>query len=122
MDSTAFGVMTCTSTYCDTISIDSTGNVSYKGVNVMVNVYSPDQMNLDEEEIIGFKLFPNPSQGAVNFEWDRASEVCIYTMSGQLLYAGLNDGQTALPLLPAGTYVVRAQSEKCVHQEILIVR
>lgn len=121
-DSTAFGVMTCTSTYCDTISIDSTGNVSYKGVNVMVNVYSPDQMNLDEEEIIGFKLFPNPSQGAVNFEWNRASEVCIYTMSGQLLYAGPNDGQTALPLLPAGTYVVRAQSEKHVHQEILIVR
>jgi hypothetical protein len=58
----------------------------------------------------------------VNFEWNRASEVCIYTMSGQLLYAGPNDGQTALPLLPAGTYVVRAQSEKHVYQEILIVR
>jgi hypothetical protein len=121
-DSTAFGVMTCTSTYCDTISIDSTGNVSYKGVNVMVNVYSPDQMNLNEEEIHGFKLYPNPSQGAVNFEWNRTSEVTIYTMSGQLLYAGPNDGQTALPLLPTGTYVVRAQSEKYVHQEILIVR
>jgi hypothetical protein len=121
-DSAAFGVMTCTSTYCDTISIDSTGNVSYKGVNVMVNVYSPDQMNLDDEEIDGFKLYPNPSQGAVNFEWNRTSEVTIYTMNGQLLYAGPNDGQTALPLLPAGTYVVRAQSEKHVHQEILIVR
>ena len=121
-DSTAFGILTCTSTYCDTISIDSTGNVSYKGVNVMVNVYSPDQMNLDEEAIVGFKLFPNPSRGAVNFEWNRASEVTIYTMSGQLLYAGPNDGQTALPLLTAGTYVVRAQSEKHVHQEILIVR
>jgi hypothetical protein len=79
-------------------------------------------MNLDEEEIHGFKLYPNPSQGAVNFEWNRTSEVTIYTMNGQLLYAGPNDGQTALPLLPAGTYVVRAQSEKHVHQEILIVR
>ena len=122
IDSTAFGVMTCTSTYCDTISIDSTGNVSYKGVNVTVNVYSPDQMNLDEEDVIGFKLFPNPSQGAVNFKWNRASEVFIYTISGQLLYTGPNDGQTALPLLSTGTYVVRAQSEKQVHQEILIVR
>lgn len=122
IDSTAFGVMTCTSTYCDTISIDSTGNVSYKGVNVTVNVYSPDQMNLDEEEIIGFKLFPNPSQGAVNFEWNRASELTIYRISGQLFYAGPNDGQTPLPLLPAGIYVVKAQSEKLVYQKILIVR
>jgi len=122
IDSTAFGVMTCTSTYCDTISIDSTGNVSYKGVNVTVNVYSPDQMNLDEEEIIGFKLFPNPSQGAVNFEWNRASELTIYRISGQLFYAGPNDGQTPLPLLPDGIYVVKAQSEKLVYQKILIVR
>lgn len=122
IDSTAFGVMSCTSTYCDTISIDSTGNVSYKGVNVTVNVYSPDQMNLDEEEIIGFKLFPNPSQGAVNFEWNRASELTIYRISGQLFYAGPNDGQTPLPLLPAGIYVVKAQSEKLVYQKILIVR
>src|SRR6056300_1798142 len=114
-DSTAFGIFTCTSAYCDTISIDSTGNVSYKGVNVMVNVYSPDQMDIDEKELSGINIYPNPSRDFVTIELDTPSEVIIYTMSGQLLYAGPNDGQASLPLLPAGTYVVRAQGEKRVH-------
>ncbi len=79
-------------------------------------------MSLDENDLVGFKLYPNPSQGAVNFEWNRAYEVVVYTMSGQLIYEGQNNGHTLFPLLPAGTYVVRAQSEELVHQEILIVR
>ena len=79
-------------------------------------------MGLDEKDLVGFKLYPNPSYGAVNFEWNRASEVVIYTMSGQLIYEGQNNGHTLFPLLPAGTYIVKAQSQELVRQEILIIR
>ena len=115
-------VSTCTDTYCDTLTIDSSGVVSFKNVNVVLNVYNPNQMGLDEKDLVGFKLYPNPSYGAVNFEWNRASEVVIYTMSGQLIYEGQNNGHTLFPLLPAGTYIVKAQSQELVRQEILIIR
>ncbi len=121
-DSTAFGVMTCTSTYCDTISIDSTGNVSYKGVNVLVNVYSPDQMSIDDNDLHELFIYPNPSRGEVKIELDIKAEIIVTDAVGRPMFEAVNIEKIQLSDLPKGTYIVRTLSEKGMRSQIFIVQ
>jgi len=121
-DSTAFGIFTCTSAYCDTISIDSTGNVSYKGVNVMVNVYSPDQMDIDEKELSEINIYPNPSRDFVTIELDTPSEVIITDALGRAVLHVSNTLNVEISDLPKGTYIVRTLSPKGTLSQIFIVQ
>ena len=45
--SSAIGMSSCSDTYCDTVMIDSSGTVT-ENVNVVLNVYSPQQMTISE--------------------------------------------------------------------------
>jgi len=121
-DSTAFGVMTCTSTYCDTISIDSTGNVSYKGVNVLVNVYSPDQMSIDDNDLHELSIYPNPSRGEVKIELDTKAQIIVTDAVGRTIFDAVNAEKIKLSDLPKGTYIVRTLSEKGMRSQIFIVQ
>ena len=122
VDSTAFGTMTCTSTYCDTINIDSTGNVSYKNVNVALNIYNPAQMSLQEKESAPVKMYPNPSTGITWVELPLASDVQIFSMTGHCLFsAKAMHGKVQLPLLSSGSYILEVLNSDGEKHQLLLV-
>ncbi|MEO8150930.1 MAG: PKD domain-containing protein [Bacteroidia bacterium] len=67
-------VLGCTDTYCDTLSVDSLGNIIYKGVNAgfVLNVLSPAQLasginNHTPKQIA--RLYPVPANDYINIDW-----------------------------------------------------
>lgn len=62
----------CTSTYCDTISIDSLGNIVYRGVSgFSINVMSPVQITAgieDAGKTINAAIFPNPASSSIRVQ------------------------------------------------------
>lgn len=105
-------VSTCTDTYCDTLTVDSTGAISYKNVNVVLNVYSPEQMNVEENNNQYVSLYPNPSHGSALLELEHESLILIYSMEGKLICEWKSEGgKELLPVLAPGTYFVRIKDQ-----------
>ena len=105
-------VSTCTDTYCDTLTVDSTGAISYKNVNVVLNVYSPEQMNVEENNNQYVSLYPNPSHGSALLELEHESLILIYSMEGKLIRQWKSEGgKELLPVLAPGTYFVRIKDQ-----------
>jgi hypothetical protein len=105
-------VSTCTDTYCDTLTVDSTGVISYKNVNVVLNVYSPEQMNVEENNNQYVSLYPNPSHGSALLELEHESLILIYSMEGKLIREWKSEGgKELLPVLAPGTYFVRIKDQ-----------
>ena len=105
-------VSTCTDTYCDTLTVDSTGAISYKNVNVVLNVYSPEQMNVEENDNQYVTLYPNPSRGSALLELEHESLILIYSMEGKLIRQWKSEGgKELLPVLAPGTYFVRIKDQ-----------
>ena len=105
-------VSTCTDTYCDTLTVDSTGAISYKNVNVVLNVYSPEQMNVEENNNQYVSLYPNPSHGSALLELEHESLILIYSMEGKLIRQWKSEGgKEPLPVLAPGTYFVRIEDQ-----------
>lgn len=123
MDSSVFGGSSCTSTFCDTIVVDSTGNVLYKNVNVTLNVYNPEQMSVKASVMDEIRVFPNPSSGLVWVDLPVLSDISLHTMGGQLLFSakGVQE-KTALPILPSGTYILDAVSGLGTARTMIVVR
>ncbi|AEV32518.1 PDK repeat-containing protein [Owenweeksia hongkongensis DSM 17368] len=58
----------CTNTYCDTLGVDSAGNVLYKnsGAGFTLNVLNPNALGVDEiKRDNTVEVFPNPTNGNV---------------------------------------------------------
>jgi hypothetical protein len=105
-------VSNCTDTYCDTLTVDSTGAISYKNVNVVLNVYSPEQMNVEENNNQYVSLYPNPSHGSALLELEHESLILIYSMEGKLIREWKSEGgKELLPVLAPGTYFVRIKDQ-----------
>ena len=105
-------VSTCKDTYCDTLTVDSTGAISYKNVNVVLNVYSPEQMNVEENNNQYVSLYPNPSHGSALLELEHESLILIYSMEGKLIREWKSEGgKELLPVLAPGTYFVRIKDQ-----------
>ena len=105
-------VSTCTDTYCDTLTVDSTGAISYKNVNVVLNIYSPEQMNVEENNNQYVSLYPNPSHGSALLELEHESLILIYSMEGKLIREWKSEGgKELLPVLAPGTYFVRIKDQ-----------
>ena len=104
-------VSTCTDTYCDTISLIVWGK-SYKNVNVVLNVYSPEQMNYEEKNNQYVSLYPKPSHGRALLELEHESLILIYSMEGKLIRQWKSEGgKKLLPVLAPGTYFVRIKDQ-----------
>ena len=111
LDTSATGqVYSCTSTHCDTITIDSTGNVNFKNVNVTLNVYSPEVMSVDEPEVTPV-LYPNPSQGAAFLQLIEPSTVHVVSSTGRQVALLEGQGTVTLPQLPAGLYLIHVSAQ-----------
>ena len=110
--SSAIGMSSCSDTYCDTVMIDSSGTVSYKNVNVVLNVYSPQQMTISEGSLQEVALYPNPSQEKATLEVEKSSTVIIRSIEGKKISEWKTDaGSSPLPILAPGTYIIQIQDD-----------
>ena len=120
---TAIGTASCTSTFCDTVVVDSSGNVSYKNISVTLNVFDPAQMTLEESTQDQIKVYPNPSSGSTWMDLKYDSEVQLWSMTGQLIYeAHVLQGTSTLPLLARGSYLLEVLSAEGRSRQLLLVR
>lgn len=116
LDTAATGqVYSCTSTHCDTITIDSTGNVSYKNINVTLNVYSPEVMSIDEPTAAAPQLYPNPSNGAAYLKVEHTTTALIRNSTGAQVGQVQGSGTLRLPELPAGLYLITVKDQEGLH-------
>ncbi len=89
----------CTDTYCDTLVVDSLGNIVYRGLTAGFNlsVLSPSQLTsgIDEQTNIIGNLFPNPVSEVLNLQLSNAVNsdlnYRIYSIDGKVVQSGLLD-------------------------------
>ena len=119
---TAIGMASCTSTYCDTVVVDTSGNVSYKNLNVTLNVFDPAQLSLEESATPPIKIYPNPSSGLVWVELPQRSDIQLFSMTGRRLFTGFDlEEKVQLPLLNAGSYLIEVVNAEGKTYQLLLV-
>jgi PKD repeat protein len=84
----------CSDTYCDTLTVDSLGNIAYRGVSAgfVLNIYSPASLTsgVDEMTSTNAQLFPNPASDRLMVKWSE-------DVSNELMYTVLSvDGRTVM--------------------------
>ena len=119
---TTNGVDSCTSTYCDSLGMDSNGNLIYKGATgFTLKVLDPNSISLDENELRNVVLMPNPAN-----DWITLSSLTVegfgtinYTLmdlSGRILERGEMQRQAETRLnvseLPNGMYLLSVEDSK----------
>ncbi|MEN8928377.1 MAG: PKD domain-containing protein [Flavobacteriales bacterium] len=118
---TAAGTV-CTSTYCDTLTVDSTGNVR----SAFTVTTGNSMVSLDEKKSISaVKLYPNPAQNfiSLNLEADNATEliVTILDTKGAVIqsiekniFSGSNVFQLSTNELQEGLYLIQLRDGKSI--------
>ena len=109
----------CISTYCDSIGIDSSGNLLKKdGFNLHV-LNETDLIGIDEiKEVKHFSIYPNPSSGRVQLDYQlkakQTAHIQVINGMGQVVWeqsklstVGSNSMQLNLSELPKGMYIVQ---------------
>lgn len=117
---------TCTSTFCDSVGFDANGNLVFKN-GFTINVVDPASVGLDEQLLNeSLSVYPNPSAGDVNLEWDPRLEVeklSVFSISGSLINEITKPNhRTELKGLKPGAYLVRIQSATAAKTLRLIVQ
>ena len=82
------GNLLCSDLFCDSLYIDTAGNVGFKGVNVSVNVFEPGQMSTLEETQVDFEVFTDPTSNIVNIEPLMEGRFQLFNELGQMLDEG----------------------------------
>lgn len=126
---------TCTSTFCDTLGVDSLGNLIYKGGvgGFTLNVLNPNTISLPEPELMQVEVFPNPAKDRVRVQilglGDKQVKYKISDMKGRLVLqgeAGADEGRFDIELahLKTGMYLLSLESEDLPlrHQRLQIRR
>lgn len=110
---------TCTDTFCDTLGVDSLGNLIYKnGTIFTLTVLNPETIGIEEKELEEFKMYPNPATDKVILEWESSGESqvtwCITDIKGAILMAGDEEvngvGKLSIDVgrLGTGVYILSA--------------
>jgi hypothetical protein len=87
----------------------------------------------DATELDGYRVFPNPSEGAFNIELDDVKgfeSIIVYAMNGKVIYeeninrfnAGPGSIVVDLSLQPGGIYFMRLIHEDFIRHHKLIVK
>ena len=106
------GNLLCSDLFCDSLYIDTAGNVSFKGVNVSVNVFAPGQMSTLEETQVDFEVFPNPTSNIVNIEPLMEGSFQLFNELGQMLDEGAIQSTYDLTNYESGVYILLLQTAK----------
>lgn len=122
-DSTPAGGISCTSNYCDTLTVDQNGNIIYKGAIMgwSLVVLNPATIGVDEDVFSGFNLYPNPVTDYVVIDVPANATNAtleIVNLAGQQVNATMLNAGTKteidLNLLSAGIYFVRITANEQV--------
>jgi hypothetical protein len=117
---------TCYSTYCDSVGIDTSGNLVYKD-GFTVNVIDPATFGLEGPKLRqAVSLYPNPTQERARLSWPAelsVKRVTIYQLNGKRLQSLPTSGSTQLlPRLAPGGYLLKLNTAHGPVQRRLIVR
>jgi subtilisin-like proprotein convertase family protein len=111
--------------------VGDTGTLDYWSIEVCSTVVT-NVLNVEEEVFEGFKIFPNPSNGAVNISLltDQQDEVNIglYDMTGRLIrsqkFASINQNfneQFSYGIISEGVYMLRVSQGNKIISKIIAV-
>lgn len=112
----------CSNTYCDSLSVDSTGMIIYRSTNVgfTINVMSPTQLSTvsvsENTPSLITNIFPNPSKDRIFLTSPANSGVMNYSIlsfSSQLLKEGRISGEKSeidIADLSPGIYFVEVKN------------
>ncbi|MDB4088295.1 PKD domain-containing protein [Flavobacteriales bacterium] len=129
VSSTAIG--TCTSIFCDTLTVDSSGTVrSAFTVTTGNSIASVDE----KKSINGLTLYPNPAQEFINLDFEAINSsdlnVRIYDTKGSVvqvfnkfIHTGSNKIQINTSVLKEGLYIIQLQDgESFVTKRFQVVK
>lgn len=130
VDSAGFS---CTSTFCDTISVDSLGNLYKAGNTFVLQVRDPATIGLGEESIGSFEVYPNPVNDLLKVSALSGSagsvEYMLYDLSGIRIMGGyLEDkGSRAEQVLDVsslsrGVYLLNLQTSDGSQKQFRIIK
>lgn len=81
-------------------------------------------LNVEDPLAAGFRIYPNPSEGAFWLELDKNASVKIFDLNGRLLYSGEKQaGKNRMEhQFSTGTYIIQVQTEKGTTSQKLIFK
>jgi PKD repeat protein len=117
-------LITCISTYCDSLTVDQNGNIIYKGALVGWNfvVLNPSSIGIDEDALASSKIYPNPARDVLNVDLPEGlgtTEVYIFNTSGTLVNKStFMSGNNTIDVanLPSGMYILQLSSDAATKQ------
>lgn len=117
-------VISCVSTYCDSLTVDQNGNIVYKGAIMGWNlvVLNPANIGIDEGALENVKIYPNPAREVLTVDLPEglgSIEACLFNTTGTLVSkVTLIAGKNALNVanLPSGMYILQLSSNATTTQ------
>jgi PKD repeat protein len=109
---------TCSDYFCDTIGIDSLGNVIYKNASTgfTLNVLDPATISQKEYELAEVSLYPNPASDYITLEGlPKETRWSLISITGSKVAEGyLGAGKKALSIsnVPDGLYILNLEGAK----------
>ncbi len=104
----------CSSTFCDSIGMDSTGKLYKKGgfevqvINKTNIIKNTSLNNLNGLETTTIKVFPNPFSSKIYFKTNiKNTEVELYNTIGQLIYKGNKLEEQDFTAVEKGIYFLK---------------
>ena len=100
-------------TYCETGDYTQTLQTA-DGCDSVVTLHLTITVGIDDHNLSGIELFPNPTNRILNIRGGDIQRIDIYSVDGQLLYTKENNGsdqmQVDVSQFAAGQYFVKVQS------------
>lgn len=126
-------ISNCTSTHCDTLGIDSLGNLIYKGTatGFVLRVLDPNSISTnDVNPSTTWEVYPNPAKDFVKVTLQGVlaadAQAQLLNFNGQVVATfnkmALSNHLLQLPDLPTGLYILHIQNGTQVHTEKLRIQ
>lgn len=123
----------CNSTHCDTLGMDSLGNLIYRGTNTgfILRVLDPNTIGTEDLQINNWSVYPNPATTYLQLDFSGNlavdAQVVLMNFNGQIVATfdrtALENKMLELPNLPNGLYLLQIQNNgKTLTQKLQIQR
>jgi PKD repeat protein len=120
----------CLNTFCDSLNVDSLGNISVQGLSgFTISVLSPSGLTSSIKEInhSNFSVYPNPARDnfIINNQSAGENKFVLYSFTGAILKKGnLLPGINVIDVLnySSGIYLLEITNDKNEHKGWKIVR
>ena len=120
VDSTPAGGTSCSSTYCDTLTVDQNGNIVYKGAIMgwTLTVLNPATIGQEELSLEDVLIYPNPAKDEITIEIPalalNEANFSLTDISGAVVKAERissgNKSRIDISGIPSGIYIITLQA------------